>query len=516
MADEGRLAELIGGLSLATDLAAGVGQETALRTCVIAVALGRELGLTQGDLQDVYYTALLRFVGCTAFAHETAWRYGSGDDMGLLGDLGLADGANPLTIFGQAAKGKRPANFGDRARTLGKLMSDPATGKKLATAHCDLAVAMAQRLGMNASVIEALGQIYERFDGKGSPLGLKGDAIILPARIMQVAWRAEIHRGIEGDAEAVAVVRQRSGAELDPHIAGAFQRRAAELLEQVSQASVWDPFLAAEPSPPRLLADDGISTVAAAFASYVDLKSPFTLRHSTGVADLVTEAARGAGMTPESAEELRNAALLHDIGRVSVPNGIWDKPGPLNAAEWERVRLHPYYSERILNRTPLLASIAEMAGKHHERLDGSGYYRAVRGDAAERSERLLAAAVAYFDKTEERAYRLPHVPERAAALLQDEARAGRLDREAVECVLMAAGQRPSTRLRGELPASLTEREVEVLGLLAMGFSNKTIGERLFISSRTVQHHLEHVYSKTGINNRAAAAVYAVMNGLLER
>jgi putative nucleotidyltransferase with HDIG domain len=281
-------------------------------------------------------------------------------------------------------------------------------------------------------------------------------------------------------------------------------------LAVVAAPSVWEPFLAAEPEPFTTIDPARIGQVAEAFAHFVDVKSPFTLGHSTGVARLASAAAEALGL---AAEEIRIAALLHDLGRVSVPNGIWDKPGPLNPAERERVRRHAYETERILSHTPLLARHAEVAGLHHERPDGSGYHRGV--SKTPKAARVLAAADAYQAMTEERAYRRARPPGEAAKVLADEARAGRHDREAVEAVLAVAGQRTAGRLRGAWPAGLSEREVEVLRLLARGLSNKEIGARLFISARTVQHHVAHVYGKTGIATRAAAAVYAVENDLVE-
>jgi putative nucleotidyltransferase with HDIG domain len=251
--------------------------------------------------------------------------------------------------------------------------------------------------------------------------------------------------------------------------------------------------------------------VAEAFAHFVDIKSPFTLGHSTGVARLVSAAAEALGLPDR--DGLRIAALLHDLGRVSVPNGIWDKPGKLNPAEWERVRLHAYQTERILSQTPLLAGHAQLAGQHHERADGSGYHRGV--SQLSRAARLLAAADAYHAMTEERAHRPAHPPAAAAKILVEEARAGRHDREAVEAVLAAARHGAAARVRGGWPAQLSDREVEVLCLLARGLSNKQIGARLFISARTVQHHVAHIYEKTGVSTRAAAALYAVENELMK-
>jgi putative nucleotidyltransferase with HDIG domain len=269
---------------------------------------------------------------------------------------------------------------------------------------------------------------------------------------------------------------------------------------------VWDRFLEAEPAPVVRVEARRVGEVAEAFAHFVDIKSPFTLGHSTGVARL---AAAAAPAYKVDAETLRIAGLLHDLGRASVPNGIWDKPGKLNPAEWERVRLHAYQSERILGQSPLLARYASLCGQHHERADGSGYHRGVA--QLSREARLLAAADAYHAMTEDRAHRRALSPEAAAQVLVEEARAGRHDREAVEAVLAAAGQ--ATRVRGGWPAQLSEREVEVLCLLARGLSNKEIGARLFISAKTVQHHVAHIYEKTGVSTRPGAALFAVENGL---
>jgi putative nucleotidyltransferase with HDIG domain len=281
------------------------------------------------------------------------------------------------------------------------------------------------------------------------------------------------------------------------------------LLAASSAPSVWEPFLAAEPAPFVRIDAARVAHVAEAFAHFVDIKSPFTLGHSTGVARLAYAAAREAGVA--DAERVRIAALLHDLGRVSVPNGIWDKPGKLNPAEWERVRMHAYQSERILSQTPLLAPYAQLAGHHHERLDASGYHRGIAQLGREAC--LLAAADAYHALTEERAYRPAYDRERAAKLLSDEARSGRYARDAVEAVLAASGHGARARVRGGWPAQLSEREVEVLCLLARGLSNKEIAARLFISAKTVQHHVAHIFEKTGVSTRAAAAVYAVENDL---
>jgi DNA-binding CsgD family transcriptional regulator len=210
---------------------------------------------------------------------------------------------------------------------------------------------------------------------------------------------------------------------------------------------------------------------------------------------------------------VRHAALLHDLGRVGISNAIWDKPGPLDAAEWERVRLHPYYTERALARAPALAELGELGGAHHERLDGSGYHRRLRAESLPTSARLIAAADVYHALTEDRPYRAAFSGESAAAVLREEVRGGRLDAQAAEAVLEAAGHRAAPGRRA-WPAGLTDREVEVLRALARGGSNKAIAQALGLSPKTVGHHVAHVYTKAGVSTRAAATLFAMEHDLL--
>jgi HD-GYP domain-containing protein (c-di-GMP phosphodiesterase class II) len=511
--DEPRLAEMVGALSLATDMAAGVGLETALRTCVVATGIGRSLGLADGALADVYYTALLRFIGCTAYAHETA-ALGGGDDVAFLGALHTIDDLDAVRAAREGQAASSPYTpLRRRLDELARFHANPQAQKRLATAHCELAVQLAGRLKMTPRVALALGQMVERWDGRGHPVGLSGEAIALEARIMHLSFAATAHASIGGPSAAVAAALARRGKAFSPALVDALVRDHDELLAPLAAPSVWEMFLAAEPEPWRTLPWTRRNELAQAFASYVDLKSPFTLGHSTGVARLAEAAARVAGLPAIEIERTRLVALLHDLGRVSVPNGIWDKPGPLNPVEWERVREHCAQTERILNQSPLFADVAESAAAAHERVDGSGYPRRASGAALPREAELLAASDAFYAMTEERAYRPPLTMAEASQQLSDEARAGRLDRAAVEAVLAAAGQ-PCAKLRPEAPAGLTDREVEVIVLLARGLTNKEIANALSISTKTAQHHVAHIFEKTGVNTRAAAATFAVVHGLV--
>jgi DNA-binding CsgD family transcriptional regulator len=343
---------------------------------------------------------------------------------------------------------------------------------------------------------------------------MAGPEIDAVARVLHVAHVAEVYFRLGGARAVVDEVRRRQSKHFDPVAASQVLSAAPELLRGLDAPSVWDAFLEEEPAPLGRIGPADLPALARAFAQFADLKSVYTLGHSTGVAELAAVVARVAGLSAAEGDILVSAALVHDVGRVAVANGIWDKPGPLNTAEWERVRAHSAETERVLGRAEILRPLIDVAGSAHERLDGSGYHRRLPGAGVGRLARMLAACDAYGAMTEERAHRPARGRVEAAKLLGEEARAGRLDREATRLVLEAAGQRAPS-LRRELPDGLSEREGDVLCLLARGLSNKEIGGRLHISSRTVQTHVMHIFDKTGIRGRAAAALYAVDQGLIK-
>jgi len=506
--ESSRLAATLGGLSLATDLVAGLPSETALRTATLAGQIGRELGLTASAVSDVFYAALLRFVGCSAFAHETA-ALGGGQDQALLRSLTPTDAARPRSVFLHAGRGMGRR----RARVLVNVVTHPSTPLALARAHCDLATQLAARLGASENVVTALGQIFERWDGKGAPNGLRGDALSLTARVLHAAFRAETHRALLGTEQASEVVRERRGSELEPRVADACSRALS--VSFTGKSSVWQRFLEAEPAPFRRFEATDTERVALAFAHYVDLKSPYTLGHSTQVAALARRVATELGLPPREQDELGHAALLHDLGKVGVPNGVLDKPGPLDVHEWDQVRQHAHDTRRILERAPTLAPLALLAASDHERLDGQGYPRSAPASALSAAARVLAACDSFSAMREERAYRPALSEADARQELTAAARAGRLDLRSVEALLATTGAR-SRKVARAWPAGLTDREVEVLTLVARGLSNKEVGRRLFISPRTVQHHLEHAFEKTGARSRAALAVYVVSHDLVEK
>lgn len=498
MGEAARLAELLGSLSLATDIAAGLPAETAIRTSLVAVRLGAAAGVQGHELHDVYYTGLLRFLGCSAWSHEMAQRFAAGDDLGLMRELTPGDARRPTDMIKRALRGIDPsAPLAERGRAFARFATSPNAGYELGAAHCELAVLLARKLGMSEGVIRNLGEIYERWDGRGAPAKIRGDAIRLGARLIAAAWRIAAHHALGGPFEALETVAHRAGTEIDPGLAKLVAKEGGALVVGLDRVSAWSAFLDAEPRP--RLHTSRVEDIARVFAHFSDVKSPWTVGHSIAVASLV----------PAENEKLRIAGLLHDVGRVAVPNGVWDKRGPLDASERERMRAHSWETERILSRAPLFAETATLASMAHERIDGSGYHRKLPGVGLDRDARLLAVADVYAALTQDRPHRKAKTTSEAADLLVKEA----LCKDAVDAVLAAAGLVRGRRAQN--PAALTDREIEIVRMVARGQANKQIADALDLSPSTVKRHLENIFGKVKLRTRAAIAVWALENDLLQ-
>ena len=261
-----------------------------------------------------------------------------------------------------------------------------------------------------------------------------------------------------------------------------------------------------------MLTEEQFDNACRAFADFVDIKSTYTLTHSSGVADLAAEAARLSGLPTSDVTSIWRAALLKEIGRTGISSSIWEKSASLTDREWERVRLHPYYAERIFAHTPALAKLGALASLHHERLDGSGYHRGLPSASQSLMARILSAADVYHSLTEIRPYRHALEPEAAAREVQSQVRAGKLDGDAVNSVLSAAGHH--VKARKEMVAGLSEREVDVLRLLSHGLTLKQMAAELVIAEKTVDSHIQHIYNKIGVSTRAGATMFAMEHQLL--
>jgi HD-GYP domain-containing protein (c-di-GMP phosphodiesterase class II) len=503
---DGRLpvTELLASLSLATDLGTGQPLGHGLSTSLLAVKVAEELGCDPEQVRRVQQVALIRFLGCTSDADDTA-RMTGGDELAFMRAFAPAHQGSrneALRAMVTAVGDGLPVHR--RTRLIAAALTNPADDAGGLAAHCEVGAMLARRLGLDGRVIDALSHAYERWDGHGEPEGLEGDAIPLETRIAVVARDADLFARSGQDPAAILLARR--GKAYDPSIVDVIRRIGAGRGE-----AEWAEVMEAEPRPVTYVND--IDTALGALADYADLKSPWTRGHSPRVAQLAEEAGRLSGLDEDTCRLLNRAGLVHDLGRVGVRNGVWDKPGPLATAEWEEVRVHPYLTERVLSRCDSLTALGGLASSHHERVDGSGYHRRLEQDQVTQSARLLAAADVMAALTADRPHRPRLGLDQAAVIIESEVEVGRLDGKAAGWVLEAAGAQ-TTIAAAPNPGGLTDREIEVLRLIARGRTNRQVAEDLYISAKTVGRHVENIYNKIGVSTRAGAALYAMEHRLL--
>ena len=505
-----RRSELVATLSLAADLGFGQPMEHAARSCLVAVRFAELLGLDAGDRANTYWVTLMGMV-CNGESWELTKLFG--DDIAFRGasyTVGPSMLSQMSYMVSRAGAGQPPmrrvATVATMAATAGRPVMRSLAG------HVELTAKVAERIGLGSSVAADLERTFTRWDGKGMPAGIAGDQVPRSVQLLQMCDTAEVLHRTDGIDRVTEVLRRGAGTQFDPELAKEFATAAPALLADLNEATAWDDVIAAEPSP-TVLTDTELEDALEVFADLADLKSPWFGGHSRGVSRLVANAARGAGLPERDVTTVRRAALLHDLGRTGVSNAIWDKPGPLTGTERERVRLHAYFTERMLRRPSALAGLAAVAAADHERLDGSGYHRSIAGGAIPVLGRFLAAADEYHAMLEDRPHRAGMPADAAADELRRSARAGALNAGAVDAVLTAAGHKLS-RVPAA-PAGLTPREVEVLVLVARGATTRSVAERLGIAPKTAGNHVERIYTKIGASSRAAASLFAMQNGLLD-
>jgi HD-GYP domain-containing protein (c-di-GMP phosphodiesterase class II) len=507
-----RLAEVVAAFSLATDLGLGQPTEHLLRSWLIAARLGEKMGLDAHGRSCLYYVVTLGWAGCVADTPEVAAWFG--DDIAYRRDsFGVDRAGLPLLGFVLRHAGAGgPAVHRLRLRATVVLTGGAAIQRGLMS-HCVTTAQMADRLGLDDTVCDSLRHVFTRWDGRGVPGGIGGDDVAPAVRLFQFADAIEVTARLSGVDAAVDLARSWRGRQFDPEIVDLFCPAAGKVLDGLEEVGDWVSLIDREPSLQRRMSEPQLDAALEAIADFTDLRSPWRSGHSRAVASLAAEAARLSNLPEDERDNLWRAALVHDLGLHGVPATILDKPGPLTVSEAERMRMHAYYTERMLVRPPALARIGAVAALAHERADGSGYHRGLSGAALAASGRILAAADAYRAMTEPRPYRPALSPKAAADALGAEGRAGRLAGEAVDAVLAAAGLRRGKRPSG--PAGLTGREVEVLVLIARGASTRQVARELGISPKTAGTHIERLYTKIGASTRSSATLFAMRNGLLE-
>ena len=517
MATPPRLGEFFATLALAQDNAFGQPLESQLRSCLLATWMCDAAEFEKKVRETVYWVALLRYVGCTGHAHEVATVFG--DEIAIRAQTLVHDAANPAEVMRDVVAFATAGRAQEEREQIVRMIQQ--TAREWAVHNfasgCEVADMLVRRLDFGPDVREALRFTFERWNGNGYPAHASGDNIPLAMRIVHLSHDMEAIGRLFSPDQALDAARDRRDRTYDPRLTDLFVAHGRTWFDRLDKIEPWDAVLELEPMPRRMLEGDALDDALAVAADFIDLKSPYMAGHSRRCAQLGADAARLLGCGEDAVAIVRRAALVHDFGTTAVPNSIWDKPGPLTRAEFDRVELHPMLTEQMLRRSPALAALNPVASAHHEKCDASGYHKRVRADAADAGACVLAAVEVYTGLTGERADRLPFSAENAAAELRRLASQGVLEPHATEAVLEAAGHgksgAPASKRQGG-PGGLSRREVDVLKLAARGLTAREIADRLYISPKTADHHIQHIYNKIGVSTRAAAALWASQHAVV--
>ena len=489
-------------LAVAQDHAFAQPAGAQLRATVLGQELAAAAGADEVERGATWWTSALRFLGCTGHAFDMAVVFG--DEIEMRAESMQHDFANPFDMMRLMVTHAGAGTAG--VTRMRSVLSVLAGGKKAAEMNfrsaCEVADVLAKRLDLDEEVRAALAASFERWNGRGLPTGMKGTTIPRPMRIAQLSQELEVLARIEGIDRALNIIRKRRGKAYDPELVDVVLADGVEWWDAVEPLDPWDAALGVAPTSAPL---DSAATRESllVLADFSDLKSPWLGGHSRAVAALVADV---------SGSHAELAALVHDLGRVAVPNIVWDKPSGLTRDELDRAEAHTLVTDQLLRRVPFTRTLADVAAAAHERVDGSGYHRRLSAAHLDDAQRVLAAADCYQAMVSDRPHRAALTRDAAAGELRAMSADGRLDGDAVERVLVAAGHRRAAR--PALPAGLTSREVEVLRLLALGMTTKEVAERLVISAKTADHHVQHIYSKVGVSTRGAAALFAIEHGIL--
>ena len=433
-----RVSDVLAALSFALDLADGQPAGHSLRTTLIGMELADRLDLSLQDRRDLYYALMLKDVGCSSTSARVFDVFG-GDDRAAQRRLLRQDWSGWLRAvrfhFAYSAPGQPWTERMSRALRL--VRDGSRLAGEMVETRARRGEEIVRRLGFNDGVARAVGSLDERWDGSGRPHGLSGSGIPVLSRVIAVAQFLEVHATVNGAHQAGLDTRRCRAKRLDPQFTDAACDLEPELARwgALDDASLRREVREVEPGDAALLAGPGtLDCIAAGFADVVDAKSPYTAQHSSRVCGYALTIADRLGFNAEDRAELNRAALLHDIGKLSVPNSILDKPGPLDAEEWEIVRLHPYYTQRILEHIRGFERLAIVAALHHERLDGRGYFHGLSGDQIPRASQVIATADIYDALTTARPYR-PALPQDVAIKLMERDRGNGLLPECLDALI---------------------------------------------------------------------------------
>lgn len=415
-----RTSELLGALSTALDLTEGLLAGHSARTCWLAMRLGDAIGLEEASMESLFYAALLKDAGCSSNAAALTEIFG-GDERALKRMQATAGrslvSSAVLSVRALSASEPLPA----RVRRLVHLAVHGAAARR-AVEHtrCERGAQIAGKAGFGPEVSAAVMAVHEHWDGGGLPNGLVRDAIPLLSRIVALCAALDVLTSAYGRRRAARVIRRRRGTWYDPHLTDVLLSLAADgLTHELEAGRVEERIGEMEPNRLVRLSDDAdVDRIASAFADVIDAKSPYTASHSRRVSEIANALAERFGLPPAHVRDVRRAGLLHDIGKLGVPNRILDKPGRLTAEEYMVIREHPQLSLRILEPVGIFSRVAELAAAHHERLDGTGYFRGLDAEALSIGARIVAVADVYEALTADRPYREAWSQERAMEVMR--------------------------------------------------------------------------------------------------
>lgn len=419
-----RLSEIIAALSYALDLTEGQPPGHCLRACWIGMHVGQRLGLDAAGLSDLFYTLLLKDTGCSSNAARL-WELYGGDELRTKHDFKLVDSQSLLQL---ATFVLRHAGPGEALRArVRRLINLYRNGEALATelvqTRCERGADIVRRLGFGEAVSAGIFSLDEHWNGKGRPLGLRGDAIAVPARIALLAQVVDVFNTVGGAAAAEEQVRRRVGSWFDPQVCQAFFAVSGTqaFWTALQSDDLEERVMGLEPAALTVRIDeDRLDSISGAFADIIDAKSNFTYGHSQRVARYAEAVALELGISGARRRWLHRGALLHDIGKLGVSNAILDKPARLDAQEWEAVKQHARFTEDILARVKVLRALAPLAGAHHERPDGKGYPKRLRGEAISLETRIITVADIFDAITAARPYRGAVPVEEALRMMERE------------------------------------------------------------------------------------------------
>lgn len=515
-----RTSDVLGALSLAGDLAVGLPAEHGLRSCLVAMRVAQRLSLPAWEQITVYYTSLLMDAGCTAWTSQIAKRMLTDEIVARRELVFHTDIRSRFQLVGWMWRFlAHGAPFGTRA---GRFVDFAAHGPDVLREGfqntCDVARDLAARLGMPEEVQGALLSVFEQWDGGGFPRGLQGQNIPMACRVVYLAAFFEVFHASGGRAGAIELTRRGRGRAFDPEAVDALlaATNEADFWQAFeSDESLWPAVMSLEPENRlRWTSEEQVTDAAVALADFADMKSAYSLGHSRRVAAAAEGVALRVGLSEGDVLDLRRAALTHDLGLVAVPSFVLDKPrAKLTRSEWEQVRLHPYHGERILSNVPALRAAAEIVGAHHERLDGDGFHRGLKGRQIPVGAQVIAVSDRFDELTHDAPDRSALAPEEALEVMKGEVGSS-FSAAVFEPLKGTLGFAQAAPSRREWPAGLTDREVEVLRLAARGLNRRETASKLSVSESTVRTHLEHIYAKIGVSSRAAATLFAVEHELL--